>query len=151
MIDYIKELRHKVGNMAINLCAVGAIVLNEKNEILLIHRTDNDCWALPAGCLELGENIETGTRREVMEETGLVLGEMEFVGVYSGKDMHYIYPNGDEIFAVTNIFKSKDYTGTISADGVESKSVKFFDVNNIPENIHLPDRPVIVDFIKNHS
>jgi ADP-ribose pyrophosphatase YjhB (NUDIX family) len=151
MIDYIKELRHKVGNMAINLCAVGAIVLNEKNEILLIHRTDNDCWALPAGCLELGENIEAGTRREVLEETGLALGEMEFVGVYSGKDMHYVYPNGDEIYAVTNIYKSKDYTGTITADGVESKSVKFFNITNIPENIHMPDRPVIVDFIKNHS
>ena len=82
MIDYIKELRHKVGNMAINLCAVGAIVLNEKNEILLIHRTDNYCWALPADCLELGENIEAGTRREVLEETGLVLGDMEFAGVY---------------------------------------------------------------------
>lgn len=151
MIDYIKELRRRVGNMPINLCAVATIVLNENNEILLIHRSDNKCWALPAGCLELGENIEEGARREALEETGLVLGDIEFVGVYSGKEMHYVYPNGDEIYAVTNVFKSKDYTGTIAPDGVESKAVKFFDINSIPENIHIPDLPVIRDFIKNNS
>jgi ADP-ribose pyrophosphatase YjhB (NUDIX family) len=150
MIDYIVELRRRVGSMPINLCAVGTIVLNEKNEILLIRRTDNKCWALPAGCLELGENIEAGARREVLEETGLVLGKIEFVGVYSGKDMHYTYPNGDEIYAVTSVFKSNDYFGTVAPDGVESKEVKFFDKNNIPENLHRPDIPVIVDFVKNH-
>jgi ADP-ribose pyrophosphatase YjhB (NUDIX family) len=149
MIDYIKELRSRIGNMPINLCAVGAVVLNEKNEILLIHRSDNGCWALPAGCLELGESIEEGARREVFEETGLVLGKIEFVGVYSGKEMHYAYPNGDEIYAVTNLFKSNDYTGTIAPDGVESKEVKFFSKNNIPDNIHKPDKPVIEDFMRN--
>jgi ADP-ribose pyrophosphatase YjhB (NUDIX family) len=150
MIDYIKELRSRVGNMPINLCAVGTIVLNEKNEILLIHRSDNECWALPAGCLELGERIEDGARREVFEETGLVLGKIEFIGVYSGRDMHYTYPNGDEIYAVTNVFKSNDYTGTTNPDGVESKDVKFFNKNNIPKNIHKPDIPVIMDYVKNY-
>lgn len=148
MVDYIKELRRKVGNMPINLCAVGTIVLNEKNEILLIHRNDNKFWALPAGCLELGESIEDGARREVLEETGLVLGKIEFVRVYSGKDMYYTYPNGDEIYAVTNVFKSNEYTGVITPDGIESKDVKFFDRSNIPDNIHIPDIPVLMDFIK---
>ena len=151
MVDYVKELRRRIGNMPINLCAVATIVLNEKNEMLLIYRSDNGCWALPAGCLELGEGIEDGARRETFEETGLVLGKTEFVGVYSGKDMHYIYPNGDEIYCVTNVFKSNDYTGTIAPDGIESLKVKFFDVNDIPQNIHIPDKPVIMDFIKRNS
>jgi ADP-ribose pyrophosphatase YjhB (NUDIX family) len=149
MIDYILELRRRVGSMPINLCAVGTIVLNEKNEILLIHRSDNSCWSLPAGCLELGESIEDGARREVLEETGLVLRRIEFVGVYSGKNMHYTYPNGDEIYAVTSVFKSNDYIGTITPDGVESKDVKFFNKNDIPQHLHKPDIPVIMDFIKN--
>ncbi len=52
-----------------------------------------NCWSLPAGCLELGESIEDGARRDVLEETGLILGRIEFVGVYSVKNMHYTYPN----------------------------------------------------------
>jgi 8-oxo-dGTP pyrophosphatase MutT (NUDIX family) len=148
MADYILDLRRKVGNMPLIVSCSASIVLNERNEILLIHRTDNNCWALPAGCIELGETVEEAARREVFEETGLVLGNVEFLGVYSGKEMHYTYPNGDEIYCIANVFKSNDFTGTIAADGIESEDVKFFDLKYIPDNIHIPDKPVVLDFIK---
>lgn len=49
--------------------AGGGLVLNEKNEILLIFRKGK--WDLPKGKLDKGELIEACAVREVEEETGL--------------------------------------------------------------------------------
>lgn len=151
MPNHIMDLRKKIGNMPINLCAAAVIILNEKNEVLLIRRGDNNRWALPAGCMELGESIEDTARREAFEETGLTLGKMEFIGVYSGlEELHYIYPNGDEIYCVTSAFICKDFIGTIKSDGIESLDIRFFSKEDIPEVIHTPDRPILRYFMDNY-
>lgn len=49
--------------------AAGGLVLNEKQEILMIFRRGK--WDLPKGKLDDGETIEACAVREVMEETGL--------------------------------------------------------------------------------
>ncbi|MBK8605777.1 MAG: NUDIX hydrolase [Chitinophagaceae bacterium] len=49
--------------------AGGGLVLNEKNEILLIFRKGK--WDLPKGKLDKGETISACAVREVEEETGL--------------------------------------------------------------------------------
>ncbi len=49
--------------------AAGGLVLNEKNEVLMIFRRGH--WDLPKGKLDKGETIEACAVREVMEETGL--------------------------------------------------------------------------------
>lgn len=49
--------------------AAGGIVLNEKNEILLIYRHSK--WDLPKGHVEKGESFEHCALREVKEETGI--------------------------------------------------------------------------------
>jgi 8-oxo-dGTP pyrophosphatase MutT (NUDIX family) len=49
--------------------AAGGLVLNEKQEILMIFRRGK--WDLPKGKLDDGETIEACAVREVKEETGL--------------------------------------------------------------------------------
>ncbi|XP_003747217.1 8-oxo-dGDP phosphatase NUDT18 [Galendromus occidentalis] len=54
---------------------VGAVVFNEKGEVLLMQEAKQSCagtWYLPAGRVEPGEQIIEAVRREVLEETGLV-------------------------------------------------------------------------------
>lgn len=51
------------------IIAAGGLVLNEKNEILLIYRRKH--WDLPKGKLDDGETIEQCALREVKEEVGL--------------------------------------------------------------------------------
>jgi 8-oxo-dGTP diphosphatase len=42
-------------------------------------------WQLPGGWIETGESPRQAARREVLEETGLELGELEFVGITSNQ------------------------------------------------------------------
>jgi ADP-ribose pyrophosphatase YjhB (NUDIX family) len=55
------------------ILGVGAIVL-QRDRVLLIERGNAPLagyWSLPGGVLEVGETLEEGVRREVLEETGL--------------------------------------------------------------------------------
>jgi 8-oxo-dGTP pyrophosphatase MutT (NUDIX family) len=60
--------------------AGGGLVLNERNELLLIFRRGS--WDLPKGKLDPGESIEDCALREVEEETGVRnLTLIDFLGI----------------------------------------------------------------------
>ncbi|MET3292021.1 UNVERIFIED_CONTAM: 8-oxo-dGTP diphosphatase [Brevibacillus sp. OAP136] len=53
---------------------VGAVILNERNEILLVWRNRNpekDTWSIPGGKVDLYEQLETTVVREIKEEVNL--------------------------------------------------------------------------------
>ena len=63
---------------------MGAIILNG-NRVLLVERARaplRGYWALPGGVLETGERLEEGVRREVLEETGLVVKPLRVVEIF---------------------------------------------------------------------
>jgi ADP-ribose pyrophosphatase len=55
------------------IVGVGAIVIRE-GKVLLVKRAaapSRGLWAIPGGSLELGETIQKGAEREILEETGI--------------------------------------------------------------------------------
>jgi len=62
--------------------SVAGVVVDEAGLALLIRRRDNGHWEPPGGVLELDEDIEHGVRREVREETGLLVEPVALTGVY---------------------------------------------------------------------
>lgn len=55
---------------------VAAVLVNDSNEVLMMQEAKEHCagkWYLPAGRMEEGETICEAVKREVLEETGLVL------------------------------------------------------------------------------
>ena len=57
------------------MVGVGAVVLID-GKIVLVKRRHEPLagqWSLPGGTLELGETLEAGVAREMLEETGLVV------------------------------------------------------------------------------
>ena len=125
-----------------------AIIVNEKGEILLQSRADRDKWGLPGGCQELGERFEDTIIREVKEETNLDINEedMELIGLVSGGTRRNEYPNGDVVINNTALYCIKNYTGELKWNS-ESKEMKFFDLNNLPENQNDPD---LIDVYKKY-
>jgi 8-oxo-dGTP diphosphatase len=63
---------------------VGALII-EGNRILLVERGREPLkgyWSLPGGILEVGELLDEAIRREVLEETGLVVEPVETVEIF---------------------------------------------------------------------
>ncbi len=147
-MDYISYMRDMIGNKPMFLVGAGTLIKNESGKILLIKRTDNDTWGMPGGSCELGETFEEAAVREAYEETGLKIRNLELFSVFSGKNMHHIYPNGDEVYNANCIFETDDYSGTIKADEKESSDVRFFAINNLPDKINPPDKFIFEKYIK---
>ena len=145
-MGYITDLRKLVGSRP--LLHVGACVLliNNDDEILLQLRQDNNCWGLSGGSLELGESLEEVAKRELLEETGLVATTLNLFNIYSGEDLYYKYPHGDEVYNVVAAYLCNEYTGALKKDEMEVKDLKFFHINNLPTNISPPDLPIIKEY-----
>ena len=61
------------------VAAVGGLVLNEENELLLVQRAKNPgkgLYGLPGGFIDRNETAEQALRREVLEETGLEVSDL---------------------------------------------------------------------------
>ena len=56
--------------------AVRGLVLDQEDRVLLVRfvhpKTGEEFWTTPGGGLDPGESVETGLRRELREETGLL-------------------------------------------------------------------------------
>jgi 8-oxo-dGTP diphosphatase len=67
-----------------DLHAVGviAVITDGEGRVLLTRRRDNGDWEPPGGGLERDEDIITGLRREVREETGLEVTQPVLTSVY---------------------------------------------------------------------
>lgn len=62
--------------------SVAGIVVNDEGKVLVIRRRDNGHWEPPGGVLEMSETFEDGARREVLEETGILVRVERLTGVY---------------------------------------------------------------------
>jgi 8-oxo-dGTP diphosphatase len=62
--------------------SIAAVVVDEFGRVLVTRRRDNGHWEPPGGVLEAEESILDGVKREVLEETGLVVEPIRLTGVY---------------------------------------------------------------------
>lgn len=140
MSEYIIELRKIVGHRPLLQVGASVIVENESGEVLLQKRADNHCWGYAGGSVDLDEVVEEAARRELLEETGLIAQELTLFGVFSGKQTHYIYPNGDEVSNVDIVYLCKSYTGQLRCQETEVEELRFFPSDKLPENLSPPIR-----------
>jgi len=136
----------------------GAIIQDHRGRILLQRRSDYGNWGLPGGGMEAGESVEETMRREVLEETGLVVLDSELYGVYSGSRMQYRYPDGNEVVFVMFVFNATaDLQGKTEETGRllihhdeynESLQLEFKALHDIDlEDISSVQRPVFEDLL----
>ena len=144
-MDYILQLREHIGHRPILMVGAAILVLDRQDRLLMMKRSDSGYWGIPGGALDPGEVVEDAARRETLEEANLIVGEMSLFGVFSGPELYYKYPNGDEVYNVTILYLSRDWSGEVKLND-EHVEWCWFAAHDIPDNISPPIAPLIEQF-----
>ncbi len=147
MSSYIMDLRRVVGHRPLLQVGASVIVEDDQGRILLQLRSDNHCWGYAGGSVELDEVVEEAAARELFEETGLRAHSLRLFGVFSGLDTHYVYPNGDEVSNVDIVYVCKEYSGELRCQEGEVDELRFFDPQEIPENLFSAIRRPLLAYV----
>ncbi|AUI51735.1 NUDIX hydrolase [Arthrobacter crystallopoietes] len=132
--DFILQLREKIGQDLLWLPGATAVVLDDRDRVLLGRRADNGIWTLITGILEPGEQPAVGIVREVFEETGVVAEVEHLAEVFAGGPMEFV--NGDQAQFLTLNFRCRYISGEARVNDDESSAVGWFALGDLPE---LPD------------
>lgn len=112
--------------------SVTAVVTNDDGDILLIHKTDNDLWALPGGGHDIGESIADTVAREVKEETGVDVEATGIVGLYTDPRHVMAYDDGEVRQQFSICFTTRMLGGELATSS-ESKAVEWVAPNELDQ------------------
>lgn len=125
--------------------SVSAVILNERRELLLQRRSDNGQWGLPGGSVEIGESVTEAIRREVQEETGLLVEVVRLVGVYSNPKLQVVrYPDGRVVHFINTCFECRTLGGRLQTSP-ETLELAYFEPAALPPALVAPHRIRIAD------
>jgi len=116
---------------------VGVILINDDYQVLLGKRKgshNKESWGLPGGHMELGESFKRACKREVLEETGISINNVDPVSfsndIFPKDGLHYV-----------TLFFFGQWNRKQTPKLMEPNSCyewKFFEVGNLPEDTWEP-------------
>lgn len=125
---------------------VVTLIIYKDGKVLLQKRDDNGTWAIHGGGIELGEKYIETLYREIKEELNIKPINPELMGIYSGKELFNIYPKSkDHVYILNHVFFCEKYEGEINFTDGEVEGLKWFDIDNLPENIFKVNKPILND------
>jgi 8-oxo-dGTP pyrophosphatase MutT (NUDIX family) len=124
---YLERLRKCVGHDLLLSPAAAACIRDDGGRILLLRRSDGeDLWGFPGGAVEPGERADEAAAREVREEIGLEVEPVALIGIYSGPEYAFAYPNGDRVQPITLFFECRVLGGDLQPDMHEIVGARYF-------------------------
>lgn len=136
-VDYFDDPDAPAANSVVP--SVTVAIRDETGRVLLIHKIDNDLWALPGGGHDIGERITDTAVREVREETGLDVEITRLVGTYTDPRHVMAYDDGEIRQQFSLCFEGRRIGdgGQPREDGTETKAVRWGDPADLDGlNIH---------------
>ncbi len=132
---------------------LGVMLINNDGKVLLILRNSDakladsnmhleGTWTLPAGKVRYGETIIEAAKRKVKKEVNLDVSNLKIISVNDdiNKYAHFL-----TIGLVSDIFTGKIDLG----DSLEHVDYKFYDLDNLPENLCEPSKVIIKNYRNN--
>ena len=114
--------------------SVAAIIFNEHGEVLLLDHVlrPQAGWAIPGGFMNFGEPPDEAVKREIYEETGLELKNLQLIRVRAvGRHIEIIF--------------RAEAVGTAEVKSLEINAVGWFDVNELPPQMRTDEKLLIRD------
>jgi len=148
-VDYFNDPHAPKANSIVP--SVTVVATDDGDRILLVHKTDNDLWALPGGGVDIGESAPDAAVRETKEETGIDVEITGLVGTYTNPAHVIAYDDGEVRQQYSTCFAARITGGELRTSS-ETKEVAFVARDRLDAlNIHpsmrlriehgLSDRP----------
>lgn len=145
--------------------SIKAILLNEKNELLLIYTDDKNIknkndkynggfWQMVGGKIEDGEDYVSAIKREIFEETSITADKLEIGSiVFKGTMILNMYGEPNEIrqsFVVVHTSASEvSLKNLTNEEKPVAKRLKWFSYDEIKNSDEIIYPVVLPDYLKN--
>jgi len=125
--EWLKEVGEGVPGYVTPKVAVGAVVGNEHDEILLIRRMDSGVWLYPTGWADVGYSASEVVVKEVWEETGIAVEPLRLIAVLDGLRLGFT-----TIPLYSLVFHCRATGGELKAHPLECADVGWFAEDALP-------------------
>lgn len=126
--EWLESIGEGVPGYVTPKVAVGAIVGNERNEILLVQRKDSGIWLYPTGWADVGYSPAEVAVKEVVEETGIECEPVRLLGVIDGQRMGF-----SRFGMYMLLFHCRATGGELQGHPLETSDVGWFGADSLPE------------------
>lgn len=109
----------------INPAIIVGVRQGRKILLALHHRHKKPAYTVLAGFVEIGETIENAVYREVLEESGIMVKDIEYI-----KSQPWCFPN-----SLMLGFLAEYDAGNIQIQADELKDAQWFDIDHLPSHI----------------
>lgn len=120
-----------------------AVIVMKDDKILLVRRLGSyeGLWCIPCGHVEWDEDIRDSARREIEEETGLIVKIGEVFNAHS--NFH------DMSKQTVGIWFTATVTGGELKPGSDASEAEFFSLDQLPEEMAFPTDLLIFEELRN--
>jgi len=128
--EWMKGVGKGVAGYVTPKVAVGAVVYNEHQEILLVQRADSGLWLYPTGWADVGYSASEIAVKEVREETGIVCEPERLIALLDGLRLGFT-----SVPLYSLVFLCRAVEGELKAHPLETSDVGWFAEDKLPEPI----------------
>jgi ADP-ribose pyrophosphatase YjhB (NUDIX family) len=138
---WLESVGHGVAGYVTPKVAVGAVVGNDRGEILLLQRGDSGVWLYPTGWADIGYSPAEVAVKEVLEETGIIAEPIRLIGVLDGQRFG---SRGHPFYSL--VFQLRAVGGALEPHPLEARDVGWFGPDTMPSPLAGADRWVDLAF-----
>jgi ADP-ribose pyrophosphatase YjhB (NUDIX family) len=126
--EWMKGVGEGVAGYVTPKVAVGAVVGNDKGEILLVQRADSGVWLYPTGWADIGYSASEVAVKEVAEETGIDCVPERLIAVLDGLRLGFT-----RVPLYSLVFHCRALGGELRCHPLECADVGWFAQDALPE------------------
>jgi ADP-ribose pyrophosphatase YjhB (NUDIX family) len=126
--EWLENIGEGVPGYVTPKVAVGAVVGNDRGEMLLVQRKDSGIWLYPTGWADVGYSPSEVAVKEVEEETGIECEPVSLISVIDGQRMGF-----SRFGMYMLLFHCRATGGSLKPHPLETADVGWFGPAGLPE------------------